>query len=373
MNYLNDTVTFLMVGLISMSCSSSDKIQRDVTKSVSVRTIEINKDSVTKVTTNWPARPKLAIQEMMAKYGKPSEISAQTVVWHNAGFFKRITVTKMEIPHDFPKPHMDFLEHTVFYNVPTDKIDDLIAFDTSITINKTAGEMSARCDLERHNILALNLARDIIEGRRNVTDARQMFGQYMVEGIQGKNPTYLAHLNFQPQAMEEAVFLDRPTIPGSPMRVNPGIDEMGTDSEVMAFVIATDENEVLAAAEAQKKDISPPVMDYAKMLQFEHGKNAALTMKLSQKISMRPKETKAVDNVRINGAQKLATLVALDGKKFEKAYLNAMVAGHKELLIMIDQQLMKDAENESLKMHLNETRKHVVSHLLRAQNLQKII
>ncbi len=31
-----------------------------------------------------------------------------------------------------------------------------------MTINKTAGEMSARCDLEGHNVLTLNLARDII-------------------------------------------------------------------------------------------------------------------------------------------------------------------------------------------------------------------
>jgi len=72
------------------------------------------------------------------------------VVWRDAGPFKRITVYKREVPHDFPMPHVDFLEDTVSYKVPADRIGDVIAFDGSSTINRTAGELSARCDLEAH-------------------------------------------------------------------------------------------------------------------------------------------------------------------------------------------------------------------------------
>ncbi len=61
-------------------------------------------------------------------------------------------------------------------DVPTHKVDDLVAFDASITINKTAGEMSARCDLEGHNILTHNLARDIINGIKTVEQARIALG-----------------------------------------------------------------------------------------------------------------------------------------------------------------------------------------------------
>ncbi|HXH30258.1 MAG TPA: hypothetical protein VNJ01_05575, partial [Bacteriovoracaceae bacterium] len=136
--------------------------------------------NVNKMTADWPARPKLAVQEMMAKYGEPLEVSSETVVWHNQGPYKRIMVTKTEIPHDFPKPHMDFLEHTILYNVPTAKVSDLVAFDASMTVNRTAGEMSARCDLEGHNILTLNLAKDIISGKKSVAQARKDFGTNVV-------------------------------------------------------------------------------------------------------------------------------------------------------------------------------------------------
>lgn len=59
--------------------------------------------------TGWPERPTLAVKEMMAKYGEPVEVSSEAIIWHNEGPYKRIMVTKKEVPHDFPMPHMDFL------------------------------------------------------------------------------------------------------------------------------------------------------------------------------------------------------------------------------------------------------------------------
>ncbi len=72
---------------------------------------------------------------------------------------------------------MDFLEHTISYNVPIDKVNDLLNFDASMSFFKTGGEMSARCDLEGHNVLTLNLARDIINGTKTVEAARTAFAE----------------------------------------------------------------------------------------------------------------------------------------------------------------------------------------------------
>lgn len=80
----------------------------------------------------------------------------------------------------------------------------------------------------------------------------------------------------------------------------------GTDAEVLSFVIAVDMNEILAAAEAQKKKIGQPVMNYAKMLHQEHGDNAVKTMKLGQTINITPSDTKAVDALKVKGAGELA-------------------------------------------------------------------
>ena len=80
------------------------------------------------------------------------------------------------------------MEHTLAYKVPSDKADDVHAFDASITIHPGSGELSARCDLESDNILTLNLAHDIAAGRKTVDQARAEFGQAVTDCTVGKPP-----------------------------------------------------------------------------------------------------------------------------------------------------------------------------------------
>ncbi len=337
---------------------------------------DVSVSGVNKTVESWPSRPKLAVQSMMAKYGEPLEVSSESIIWHNEGPYKRIMVTKKEIPHDFPKPHMDFLEHTILYNVPTNKVSDLVEFDASMTVNKTAGEMSARCDLEGHNVLTLNLAKDIIDGKKTVAQARKSFADNVIADVAGQRPEYVENLVFEPHAMEKAAFADKPNIPGSPVRSiasegeSKDKKEMG-DAEVLAFVIAADDNEVLSAAEAQKKEISKEVKDYAKMIQETHGKNQSKVMSLGKKLKTVPSDTVAVDDLRQKGAEGLAKLIPLNGKEFEKAYVEAKVKAHQEVLSMIDDKLIPAAKNAELKTQLADTRKHVVAHLDMATKLQQ--
>ena len=85
---------------------------------------------------------------------------------------------------------------------------------------------------------------------------------------------------------------------------------------------------------------------------------------------MTPLDTAAVDKLKVKGAGKLAALVLLDGGKFERAYLAAMVKGHTEALNLIDSQLIKSSKNDTLKEHLTETRTHITAHLEKAKQLQ---
>lgn len=228
--------------------------------------------------------------------------------------------------------------------------------------------MSARCDLEGHNILTLNLAHDIITGKKTVEAARESFGKIVTEDILGKHPDYVEKLQFTPP-VQNVLFPDKPIIPGSPVRDS--TSSGGTDAEVLAFVIASDMNEVLAAAQAQLKKIAQPIMDYAKMLHMEHGMNIEKTMKLGQTIKTKPAHTNAVDNLQVKGAGELAAIVPLNGKDFETAYIDAMIKGHNEVLAMIDGKLLKQAKNGDLKKHLAETRQHVAMHLEAAKKLKK--
>jgi predicted outer membrane protein len=329
----------------------------------------VTRSDVDEAVRAWPARPRLAVQQMMSQYGPPLEVSSEAVIWHNAGPYKRVMVTKKEVPHDFPKPHMDFLEHTISYRVPADKVDDLVAFDASMTINATAGEMSARCDLEGHNILTLNLARDIIEGKKSVKQARAAFAEHVLEDVAGAHPAYVEALQFAPQ-LDGAPFPDQPNIPGSPVRGTDDPAAGGTDAEVLAFLIAMDDNVVLAATAAHKKKLGGDVATLAQRLHEAHGKAQAATMALGKAMKTTPVDTRAVDDLRVRGAGELASLVPLSGAEFERAFVGAMVKSHAEALQMIDGQLLPLAQHKKLTKHLTAVRKDVAEHLEQLRSTQ---
>ncbi|MDQ3774092.1 MAG: DUF4142 domain-containing protein [Pseudomonadota bacterium] len=331
-----------------------------------------DRHAVDTIMAAWPERPRLGAQMMLSQYGTPQEVTSEKLVWHNRGPYKRITVMKKEDHHDFPKPHMDFIEHTIHYHVPADKADAISAFDGSATFDRTRGELSGRCDLEGHNILTLNLAHDIAAGKKDAGEARKAFSQIVVEDMLGKNPGYVTALQFKPMTMTQAAFSDKPAIPGSPMRpvANAQLKGDRGDGEILGFIGAINENEIVAAMVASKKKVNSQLAQYATMLHQEHGKNLDQTMKLGQKIGVTPLETPAVDALRVKAAGELAALVPLDGEEFSRAYVTAMTKGHTEALQMIDTQLLPTAQSDGLKKHLTETRQHVAAHLEAAKKLQ---
>lgn len=370
MKLVNGMTILMAASSLMLGCSSNHESKKMKGETTSVTEAGSMKN-LDETIASWPERPKLAVKEMLGKYGPPQEVSVERIIWNNQGPYKRIMVTREEIPHDFPMPHMDFLEHTVLYDVPADRADELQKFDGSVSFYRTGGELSARCDLEGHNILTLNLARDIIEGKTTAQEARVSFGEYVKQDMMGKKPAYVETLQFRPHSMMKAAFADTKVLPGAPNRETAATGEVKPDAEVLGFVMATNTNEILAAAQAQKKDVSKPVMTYAKMLQTEHAKNSAKAMKLSQSSGVVPIDTEEVDQLKQDGAKNLAAITPLQGKEFEVAYLTAMVDDHKKVISMIDDQLLPMAKNAQVKAHLKETRDHVAMHLDQAQDLKR--
>lgn len=149
-------------------------------------------------TSNWPETSRKAVAEIAGKYGKPDGITSEELFWLNKGVWKKICITKSESKHSFPIEHTDMMTTTLNYKVPEDKMDDLGKFDGSVTFDKTQGTLSARCDKEANNFLALNLAHDIITSKKTVEQARSLYGDIVKEKMNGGNPVYMQKLSFSP-------------------------------------------------------------------------------------------------------------------------------------------------------------------------------
>ena len=150
--------------------------------------------SLADLLASWPSHPRDAANTLIAQYGEPNEVTATKLTWFNNGPWKRTIVYRDEIPHNFPKPHTDFVEQFIDYRVPTDKFSDLARYDGSVIAERTKGEISARCDKEEMNLLALNLANDVVNGRKSVDEARQFYADTAVAAMKGEKPTYTTAL-----------------------------------------------------------------------------------------------------------------------------------------------------------------------------------
>ncbi len=65
-------------------------------------------------------------------------------------------------------------------------------------MDRTAGQIGARCDHEAYNTLTLNLAVEILQGRRSVEDARRFFGETAAAFAMGRPAPYAEGLLFDP-------------------------------------------------------------------------------------------------------------------------------------------------------------------------------
>ncbi|KAA6435936.1 hypothetical protein FOE74_07635 [Rufibacter glacialis] len=153
--------------------------------------------TVNAITQDWPAMSRKSAEQMTQKYGPPNEAIPSRLIWYNNGPWKRTIVYRDEIPHNFPQPHSDTLEQVIDYQVPVEKFTELAKFDGSVVVERTKGEVSARCDMEAANILALNLMHEIVTGTLTAEQAREKYSEETAAFVMNRPAPFAEKLQFQ--------------------------------------------------------------------------------------------------------------------------------------------------------------------------------
>lgn len=151
-----------------------------------------------KIIQGWPEESKEAAQIVLDKHGEPDESTETQLTWHDRQPWKRIVASKAFYQHDFPAPHQDSVETFIDYRVPVEKFSALAEFDGSVIVERTAGEVSARCHDEEANRLALNLMHDIVTGAKTAQQAREYYAKEFADYRRKKPTPYMDKLHFTP-------------------------------------------------------------------------------------------------------------------------------------------------------------------------------
>ena len=158
-------------------------------------------ESLENTLTTWHTEPQESARRLIDHYGEPDEYSATQLIWHNTtDGWKRTILVDEVVPHNFPAPHNDYLAQSIDYKVPLDMHSTLAAYDGSLTVERTKGEMSARCGGTSMNFVAVNLAHEIIIGERTIDDARVEYARL-----------YRLHQNGETHPYTEGFVFDLPT------------------------------------------------------------------------------------------------------------------------------------------------------------------
>ncbi len=183
--------------MLTTACSSHK--EKKVSKAKEAYVMPVSQKGLDKVTASWPTPSKTAIQSLTEKYGLPSSVTDDMVVWNNSSPFKRSIVFREEVTHLFPMQHADILQQTIDYRIPLDKVAALSKFDGSLVVDRTKGELAARGEREELNILALNLADKIVREEISVEQGRRLYmsGAQTLEA--GMTAPMLTGLNFKSQ------------------------------------------------------------------------------------------------------------------------------------------------------------------------------
>lgn len=169
-------------------------VNTDVADKITATRVDI--EIVNLIIETWGHLPKKSAKQTIEKYGLPNEATQSRLTWYNNGPWKRTVVLRDESPHNFPQPHTDVIENFVDYKVPIELYGEIAKYDGSVIIERTRGEVSARCDMEAANFIALNLMHDIVTGKYNAEEARNAYGEITSAYLMNRPAPYAEALQF---------------------------------------------------------------------------------------------------------------------------------------------------------------------------------
>ena len=178
---------------------------------------------------NWPGRSRSAARALISRYGEPSRFDADSLAWDDNGPWRK-TVVHRKAPRGAWSLHAgDVVEQSIAYAVPDDKVADLARFDRRVRFDKGSGTLSSLSESENRNYLAVNLADEIVGGKRSPAQARSFYRRTVDFAASGKSSAYLDGFVFplaagSPAAQDRSpdpAPIEAPYTSGMPDRVGP--------------------------------------------------------------------------------------------------------------------------------------------------------
>lgn len=147
----------------------------------------------------WPTFSYRLARSMISKYGQPAESSDVRLVWIDNGPWKKTVIYRVPPGGRVLGPDAGRLEQSVGYRVLPEQRSELERFDKTIGVDEQAGLLTVLSNAESDNFLAMNLADEVVRGKRSAKEASDFRRQILRLQDSGKSSPYLEKLLFLPE------------------------------------------------------------------------------------------------------------------------------------------------------------------------------
>jgi putative membrane protein len=142
-----------------------------------------------------------------------------------------------------------------------------------------------------------------------------------------------------------------------------------TDPQIAHIAYTAGQIDVTAAEQALKKSKNAEVIEFAKTMERDHKAVNDQALALVKKLNVTPEDNAISQSLSAQATKELATLEALDGAAFDKAYAENEAAFHKAVNGALADALIPSAKNAELKTLLETGLALFKEHQMHAEHL----
>ncbi len=142
-----------------------------------------------------------------------------------------------------------------------------------------------------------------------------------------------------------------------------------SEAQIAAIVKTANAGDVANAKAAEGKTKNNDVKTFARQMVNDHTAANKNVDALAKKLNIKPEDNPTSNTMKQQVDAKRDSLKKLSGAEFDRAYMEAEVALHQQVLNDLDNTLIPAAQNPDMKRLLQETRSVVANHLKMAQDV----
>lgn len=143
-----------------------------------------------------------------------------------------------------------------------------------------------------------------------------------------------------------------------------------TDTSILAIATMIHQQEIDAGKLATSKASNAEVKAFAQMMVDDHTAALRQAKALAEKLGLSQTDEEATMAMKDEGDATKTRLDALDGAEFDRAYVDAQVTMHQNVLDRLDRDLIPAADDTQVRDLLTTQRTKVQAHLQHAQRVQ---